>query len=55
MRPLQLCENKWILFIIFASYGTLQYRYFQTGNANRHYVAEFTDKDYMRTVAYGCN
>ena len=27
-----------ILLIIYASYGTLQYRYFQTGNPNRHYV-----------------
>ena len=55
MRPLQLGENKCILFIIYASYETLQYRYFQTGNPNRLYVAYFTDKDYTRTVAYGCN
>ena len=38
MRPLQLGENKCILWIIYASYGTLQYRYFQTGNPNRNYV-----------------
>ena len=40
---------------IYVSYETLHYRYFQTGNPNRHYVAYFTDKDYMRTVAYICN
>ena len=39
MRPLQLGENKCILLIIYASYGTLQCRYFQTANPNRHYVA----------------
>ena len=55
MRPLQLGENKCFKKIIYASYGTLQYRYFQTGNPNRHYVAQFTDKNYLRTVAYGCN
>ena len=44
-----------ILFIIYASYGTLQYQYFQTGNPKRHYAAEFTDKDYMWTVAYDSN
>ena len=45
IRPLQLGENQCIILIIYASYGTLQYQYFQKGNPNRHYVAQFTDKD----------